>query len=239
MYIGLQGFIGSGKDTVGRYIASRNDFEKDSFATTLKDICAVMFGWPREMLEGHTEESREWREQPDLWWSNHLGIENFTPRYALQYLGTDILRNQFHSDLWLLTFKHRMNNSAKGKNIILTDCRFKNEIAFFRNMGGKIIFIDSGERPEWYEIALLANTGTQEEREMYSDVMTNDYSYVHRSEWDWVGTDPDVIILNDFEEKTPETKELLYCRVDDALEDMYRISNVVYEKKTWTEEQYP
>lgn len=217
MYIGLQGFIGSGKDTAGRYIQSKEDFVKDSFATSLKDVCAVLFNWPRKMLEGDTEASREWREQTDYWWSKRLGIENFTPRYALQYVGTDIFRNHFHQDIWLLTFQNRLETGINaGKNVILTDCRFRNEISFFKEAGGKIVFIDNGERPEWYEIALYANNGFEEAER----TMVNDYAHVHRSEWDWIGTTPDLVIMNDFPEKNQHTYQQFLQRIDEGLEKL-------------------
>ena len=64
MIIGLVGFIGSGKGTVGDLL-SQEGFIPDSFARPLKDACSSIFGWPRELLEGNTEFSRTWREQPD------------------------------------------------------------------------------------------------------------------------------------------------------------------------------
>ena len=42
MIIGLVGFIGSGKGTVGD-ILEQKGFIKDSFAKPLKDACSVMF----------------------------------------------------------------------------------------------------------------------------------------------------------------------------------------------------
>ena len=56
MIIGLVGFIGSGKDTVASRFISYGCV-KDSFAAPLKDACAAIFGWPRELLEGDTVDS--------------------------------------------------------------------------------------------------------------------------------------------------------------------------------------
>ena len=50
--IGLVGFIGSGKDTVAK-ILTQNGCVQDSFASPLKELCASVFGWPREMLQGN------------------------------------------------------------------------------------------------------------------------------------------------------------------------------------------
>ena len=73
---------------------------RDSFAAPLKDVCASIFGWERKLLEGDTIESREFRETPDIFWTRNTGIDNFTPRLALQLMGTDVLRDHFHSDIW-------------------------------------------------------------------------------------------------------------------------------------------
>jgi hypothetical protein len=65
----LQGLIGSGKDSTARYLLQKYGGVKMSFASTLKDVVSVLFDWDRNLLEGDTEESREWRETIDEWWS--------------------------------------------------------------------------------------------------------------------------------------------------------------------------
>ena len=84
MIIGITGLIGSGKDTAADYLCTVHGFKRMSFAGTLKDAVAAVFGWDRELLEGSTKASREWREQVDEWWANRLGIPDLTPRYILQ-----------------------------------------------------------------------------------------------------------------------------------------------------------
>ena len=213
MYIGINGFINSGKDTASKYIESKESFVKDSFAATLKDICSTLFGWPRELLEGDTDVSRVWREEIDVWWANKLQIPFFTPRYALQHIGTEVFRDTFHQDIWLLTFQHRLEYKHKNKNVIISDCRFQNEINFFRDAGGKIILIDDGVRPEWYECALKANNGSK----IHQTIMKDEFSKVHRSEWDWVGIVPDITVMNDFTERNENTLTEFLRRVDDSI----------------------
>ena len=66
LIIGICGLIGSGKDTIADYLISEHNFQKISFADKLKDSVGVMFGWSRDMLDGKTTESREWREKVSL-----------------------------------------------------------------------------------------------------------------------------------------------------------------------------
>ena len=59
MIIGVCGLIGAGKDTIADYLVNIHEFRRDSFAATLKDAVAAVFGWDRDMLEGRTRSSGE------------------------------------------------------------------------------------------------------------------------------------------------------------------------------------
>ena len=198
MIIGLVGFIGSGKGTVGDLLVEQG-FIKDSFAKPLKDAVAVMFGWPRELLEGDTEVSRSWREKPDSYWSEKFGYE-FTPRLALQLMGTEAGRNVFHKDLWVISLLNR----SKNKDVVVTDVRFKNEIEYIQNNGGIVVRIKRGEDPEWVDS--LTKINTQDKRIEYMEKFS-----IHQSEWDWVGCDFNYEIANN------GTIEELGNRVDSVL----------------------
>jgi len=131
--IGICGFIGSGKDTVADYLVNLHHFRRESFANSLKDAVAQVFGWDRTMLEGRTKQSREWREQPDKWWSARLGRE-VTPRLMLQLWGTEVCRRGFHDDIWIASLENKLRNSQD--DIVITDCRFPNEIKSIKAAGG-------------------------------------------------------------------------------------------------------
>ena len=51
MILGVTGLIGSGKDTIADYLVTEHGFKRVSFAASLKDAVAAVFGWDREMLE--------------------------------------------------------------------------------------------------------------------------------------------------------------------------------------------
>ena len=183
MIIGVVGFIGSGKGTVGD-ILEQKGFIKDSFAKPLKDACAVMFGWSRELLEGDTEMSRKWREEPDSYWSEKFGRE-FTPREALQKMGTEAGRDVFHKDIWVISLLNR----AKGKDVVVTDVRFQNEIEYIQGNGGIVIRVKRGEDPAWF--SLLDKIKLETERTKFMQ-----HEHIHKSEWDWVGCEFNYTIAN-------------------------------------------
>jgi len=186
MLIGIVGFIGCGKGTVGNILAEKYGFVQDSFAAPLKDAVAKIFGWDRTLLEGATKESREWREQPDKFWSEKFG-KPFTPRLALQLMGTEAGRDVFHSDLWVISLLKRSEN----RDTVITDVRFRNEIKLVKENNGIIIHVQRGNLPEWYDTASLANQGDVEAQLKMKELG------IHISEWNWIGVRPDHIIYND------------------------------------------
>ena len=189
MIIGICGFAGSGKDTTADYLVNFCHFRRESFANTLKDAVSAVFGWDRVMLEGRTKEAREWREQIDTWWAERLGMPTLTPRWILQYWGTEVCRRAFHDDIWIASLENKLRNSKD--HVVISDCRFPNEIQSIKDAGGMIVWVKRGELPAWYDLAISANQGNNyalQELKMMK---------IHASETSWVGTDFDHVIDND------------------------------------------
>lgn len=173
MIIGICGLIGSGKGTVGDILVDQG-FKKVSFADKLKDGVATIFGWDRAMLEGDTDESRQWRELKDDFWSNETKME-ITPRLVLQLFGTDCLRNGFYDGVWVsLLKKHILDNPG---NYVVPDVRFRNEQDMIRELDGQIWRVQRGDVPEWYAIAMLDN--------MNGTNLMDEYD-IHSSEYKWI-----------------------------------------------------
>lgn len=176
MIISLSGFIGSGKNTVGNILREQYGFEIVSFASAVKDCISIIFNWDREALEGITPKHREWRNQIDEWWSKKLDIPDFTPRYAMQHFGTDLMRDKFNRDIWVHCLESKLH---RYENVVVCDTRFKNEIKMLLDNGAMTVWVKR-DVPEWYPIALKASYGDPVEIRNITDLG------VHISEWDWL-----------------------------------------------------
>jgi hypothetical protein len=193
MIIGICGFIGSGKDTVADYLVNLHHFRRESFANTLKDAVSAVIGWDRTMLEGRTKQAREWREQQDNWWTNRLGIV-ITPRWILQNWGTEVCRNGFHDDIWIASLQNKLRNSTD--DVVISDCRFPNEIAAIKQSGGLVVRVVRGPEPEWYDAAMSRNRGPDGNSTWSLSGRKLEQLGVHVSETSWVGTQFDVVLDN-------------------------------------------
>jgi hypothetical protein len=183
--IGISGLIGSGKSTVADILIKDYGFVRLSFADSLKDAVSKVFCWERALLEGDTAESRHWREQVDTWWADKLSLPYLTPRWVLQYWGTELCRNNFHDSIWITSMERKLLNILElnsKNNFVIPDTRFPNEIELITKLSGQTWCVKRGEDPYWY----------------------NDYVEfgikpidIHPSEWEWTRSKFNVVINND------------------------------------------
>ncbi len=179
MIIGVCGLIGSGKDTIAEHLIKEHKFHKTSFADKLKDAVAHMFEWDREMLEGKTEPSRQWREQSDPFWTQETESQ-VTPRLVLQKFGTECMRQGFFDGIWVsLTKKKILDNSSI--NWVVPDVRFPNEIKMIKSIGGHIWRIQRGNDPDWVHDYVEGNV---------------EPIGIHPSEYSWLNEPYDAVIKN-------------------------------------------
>jgi hypothetical protein len=141
MIVGITGFMFSGKDSVADFIMQKTcetmAFRKYSFAKPLKETAMALFGWSEEQVY-----DQDLKSIVDPLW----GI---SPRQALQYLGTDVMREFFptlnpefqkkvgHS-FWVKRFQ-KWYETQPNKNIVIPDVRFPQEVDIIKNLGGIII----------------------------------------------------------------------------------------------------
>ena len=184
MIIGISGLIGSGKDTIADYLVNFHGFRRESWAGSLKDAVASVFGWDRTLLEGRTREAREWREQVDTWWANRLGMPHLTPRWVLQYWGTEVCRVGFHNDIWIASLEAKLRNARD--NVVISDCRFENELGTVKRLGGITVRVKRGPDPEWVSVY-------KNDPEGFFKL----YPAIHASEFSSVNLEYDQVLSND------------------------------------------
>lgn len=170
MIIGLVGRINSGKGTVADTMVKVGRFVKISFADPVKDCASTAFGWERNLLEGDTDESRTFRETPCPVWSRRIG-RNFTPREALQTIGTECFRDTFHNEIWIHNLMDKISKDKVSANYVIPDVRFVNEVQAIRENDGIIIFVRTPCIEPWLTDLLRDKFNTPGD--------------IHRSEWDW------------------------------------------------------
>lgn len=212
MIISLSGLKGSGKTTVSNYLQEYHLFQELSFASTLKDVVASMFNFDRDILEGANEYTRSKREEIDPWWSEKLGIPDFSMRKALTHIGTDILRNKFNDNIWIYAIERKLMHILESNpysNIVISDTRFVAERNFLSKFNTKFVLIKRGLSPDWYNSAFIYNLADPLDKEHIKSQMLNEDPAdnpnifnlnIHASEYEHIGLKYDYVLYNiDFE----------------------------------------
>jgi hypothetical protein len=187
--VAFVGFVSCGKDTVADCLLARGGYTTLAFADSIKDCLSSIFCWDRDMIEGKTKESRAWREMVDPWWAAKLGMPNFSPRWAMTNFGTDVMREHFNPQIWILNTRRRAEQT--DAHIIIKDVRFVNEIDAVRSWGGQVKRIRRGPEPSWFGMAQAAALGDALAIEIMAQMD------IHRSEWEWTASEFDGLITND------------------------------------------
>jgi hypothetical protein len=123
MLIGINGFKGAGKDTVGDILVKHYGFTKLSFAAKLKQSVAALFDIPLEDVDRYK----------NLDASVVVMGKSMSFRVFLQRYGTESHREVFGDTFWveqLLPIPHW------SKKYVITDARFENELRAVREYDG-------------------------------------------------------------------------------------------------------
>lgn len=123
--VGFTGKAGSGKDTAADFLVEHFGFVKMSFAGPLKRGISEMFGIPMETMQDPLL-----KEMEDPVWGH-------SPRYLMQWLGTDVLRKHISDDFFIVSMGRAIKYSGH-KKIVISDVRFDGEAQFIRKMGGAV-----------------------------------------------------------------------------------------------------
>lgn len=146
--IGLAGLKGCGKSTAARHLADEHGFARIRFAGPLKAMIGTLLD---QMGIGHHQAWQliegEFKEQPTPLFSGH------SPRHAMQTLGTEWGRDLIGPDFWVSCWRlmvakqaldHLADSCGSGQpfRVVAEDCRFPNEAAAIRALGGRVVWID-------------------------------------------------------------------------------------------------
>ena len=133
--IALVGAKGCGKSTVAAHLCHRHEFVRLRFADPLKAMLRSL-GLKEDQIDGPL------KEVPDALLGGHA------PRWAMQSLGTEWGRRLISQDLWVNAVRRQIMDSYLARpdiRIVIDDCRFPNEVALVRELGGEVWRI---RRPE-------------------------------------------------------------------------------------------
>lgn len=128
--IGIHGPLNGGKDTAANYLQAKfpDMLGRYAFAQPIKQACGVLFGFTKDQLE-----DRVLKEEVDKFWG-------FSPRKAMQLLGTEYGRDMLRKDVWIRRGEMEyLKNLKLGKGTVITDVRFPNEAEWLRTMPNSII----------------------------------------------------------------------------------------------------
>jgi energy-coupling factor transporter ATP-binding protein EcfA2 len=123
------GRMGSGKTTLANYLADHLGYKKVSFADPIRNMLRGLGLTTEDMQEGK--------------YINHPLLSGRNPRFALQTLGTEWARDIMHKNFWVNIWKYNTLNFSLGEQFVATDdCRFDNEAATVKKIGGTLIRIN-------------------------------------------------------------------------------------------------
>ena len=121
-------------------------------------------------------------------------MPHLTPRWVLQNWGTEVCRYGFHTDIWIASLENKLHKT--NEDIVISDCRFPNEISMIKSLGGTTVRVRRGSDPSWYKSALAVNAGMGKIGWSLGKSEL-DKQGIHPSEYAWIGTEFDVTVAND------------------------------------------
>lgn len=125
MLIGLTGLARSGKDSAANILVQEFGFFQTFFAKALKEGVGRMLRLSEDQLYG------DLKEVTDPFWGK-------SPRELLQFIGTELMRQQFDQDVWMKVVEREISQ-IPDLDWVVSDVRFLNEAEFIRQNGGYII----------------------------------------------------------------------------------------------------
>lgn len=133
--IAFTGLAGAGKSTAADALVEEG-WVRVKFADPLKNMMRAFYRScgleDSAYIEARIEGTM--KEEPDPF------LKGRTPRHAMQTLGTEWGRDCVHQNLWVEAWSQKvMNMFDRDLDVVVDDCRFPNEAAAVRSLGGRIV----------------------------------------------------------------------------------------------------
>jgi hypothetical protein len=130
--IALTGLPRAGKDTFADRLVHSHGFMRVAFSDPLKEAAAILLDRPVAEMRGEKGFDRE----------AVLPEWGFSTRWFLQVLGTESIRYQVRKDFWIVHMRNRLDRYERtGCNVVITDCRFANEVQLIGEYGGTVVCV--------------------------------------------------------------------------------------------------
>lgn len=140
--IAFTGLRGHGKSTAAEALVNEYGYVHLNFADPLREVCHIVYGVSyEEMLDPVLKET------PLTRWPYK------SPRELLQRIGTEMFR-EYIDDTWVQAWANKVKQVLEGSavdahgepieaaGVVCSDCRFLNEAAMIKAMGGTLIKIE-------------------------------------------------------------------------------------------------
>ena len=123
-----------------------------------------------------------------------------------------VVRRAFHDDTWIASLENKLRKTTD--DVVISDCRFPNEIAAIKRAGGIVIRVHRGPDPDWYQFAETVNRGPERNLEWSFAKTQLEKFNIHASETAWIGTRFDAVLDNN------STMDNLYAQLTRLVQDL-------------------
>jgi len=155
--IAITGKKGVGKNFVAditkKILDERGKVELAAYADPIKRFLVDIIGIDPVKIHGNDKDKNaatgyRWEKMP-FWLQEKFGKSegDVTIRHTMQIFGTELNREIWDQQLWVRAMERRISMAASDW-LLVTDCRYQNEIDSIRASGGKVWKIDGIQRGE-------------------------------------------------------------------------------------------
>jgi hypothetical protein len=128
MILALGSTRGVGKDTAASFLI-QHGYIHLAFADPLKAGAMAIFGLTEAQCNDPVL-----KETVDPFWQK-------TPRYILQKVGTECMRDNFGDDIWVRALGRRIQHWGEKRDFVITDLRFLSEAQALKGWGAFLVKI--------------------------------------------------------------------------------------------------